>query len=293
MKKKIFIFTFFSLIQFLNINIYSQEIPQPVSNTGIYDFLDELANDQIISINSAIKPYTRLFIAQRLKEAEEKTERLNPRQRKELGFYLDDFGKELKEERRNGATAQRSNGATAQRSNGATAQRRNGATVQGRKGEKAEWFNGFTAQGRNDTTEQRHIDLFYYRDSLFSMTINPILGGEIFTNSSGQATYARNGAEARATINHWGFYASLRDNHEKPLLGLPEYLTQRFDGHIKGTNDFSEMQGGVTYSWKWGSAGLVKDNIQWGNNYHGANIFGGDNPSFCPVKIAYQSRKMV
>src|SRR5664280_781712 len=234
-RKQFFLFCFVNMI-ILNTAIYSQEVPQSVSNTGIYDFLDELANDQVISINSAIKPYSRLFIAQRLKEAEEKKEQLNPRQQKELDFYLTDFGKELNEERHKGATAQGDNGGKVQWFNGFKAQWRNGATTQREKDTTAQMYNG--------TKAQRHPDLFYYRDSLFSLTINPILGGEIFTNSSGQATYIRNGAEARAYINHWGFYASLRDNHEKPLLGLPEYLTQRVDGHIKGTNDFSEMQGG-------------------------------------------------
>ena len=117
------------------------------------------------------------------------------------------------------------------------------------------------------------------------MTINPILGGEIFTNSSGKATYLRNGAEMRGYIKNWGFYASLRDNHEKPLLGLPEYLTQRANGLIKNGTDWSEMQGGITYSWKWGNAGLVKDNMQWGNNYNGANIFGGNNPTFVQFRL--------
>src|SRR5664280_1424046 len=162
-RKQFFLFCFVNMI-ILNTAIFSQEIPQSVSNTGIYDFLDELANNKIISINSAIKPYSRLFIAQRLKEAEEKKEQLNPRQQNELGFYLTDFRKELNEERHNGTMAQ------------------------GRNGEKVQWFNG--------TKAQRHPDLFYYRDSLFSLTINPILGGEIFTNSSGRATYVRKGAEA-------------------------------------------------------------------------------------------------
>jgi hypothetical protein len=45
------------------------------------------------------------------------------------------------------------------------------------------------------------------------------------------------------------------------------------------------MTGGVTYAWKWGSAGLVKDNLQWGNNYNGANIFGGNNPSFVQLRL--------
>ena len=226
-------FFLFTFIQILNISLYSQEVPQSVNNYGIYEFLDELANNQIISINSVVKPYSRLFIAKRLQAAEEKREQLNSRQQRELDFYLLDFGKELN-------------------------------------------------KGKNWT---RRKDLFYYKDSLFSFTVNPILGGEIFANSSGKATYWRNGAEARAYLQNWGFYASLRDNHEEPLLGLPAYLTQREGGHLKGIGDWSEMQGGVTFSWKWGSAGLVKDKLQWGNNYNGANIFGGNNPTFVQLKL--------
>jgi hypothetical protein len=110
----------------LNTAVFSQEIPQSVSNTGIYDFLDELANNKIISINSAIKPYSRLFIAQRLKEAEEKKEQLNARQQKELEFYLTDFGKELM---KNGAMAQRRKGAMRKRCSGSTVQRHNGTRI--------------------------------------------------------------------------------------------------------------------------------------------------------------------
>jgi hypothetical protein len=213
--------------------LMGQDIPQPVNNTGIYSFIDELASAQIISVNSAIKPYTRMTIALKLREADARREQLNPRQQKELDFYLKDFGKELNAGK--------------------------------------DW--------------DRRTDLFYYKDSIFSLTLNPILGGEIFENSSGTAYYMRNGAEARAYIQHWGFYASLRDNHEKPLLGLPQYLTKREGGHLKGTTDWSEMQGGVTWAWKWGSAGLVKDRQQWGNNYNGANIFGGNNPTFVQVQL--------
>ena len=103
--------------------LFSQEVPQSVSNTGIYDYLDELANIHIVTINSAVKPYSRLYIAQRLKEAEDKREQLNKRQMKELDFYLLDFGKELGEEWRNGETAKRRKRGWAQRRNGTTAQR--------------------------------------------------------------------------------------------------------------------------------------------------------------------------
>jgi hypothetical protein len=232
LKKPILIIFLFNIIVFNNI-LLSQEVPHPVKNTGIYDFLDELANKQIIDLNSAVKPYSRLFISNRLREADAKKEQLTTRQQKELDFYLKDFGKEFQAGK--------------------------------------EW--------------KRRTDLLYYKDSLFSLTINPILGGEIFNNSSGNATYWRNGAEARGYIGRWGFYASLRDNHEDPLLGKPEYLTKREGGHIKNGTDWSDMQGGVTWAWKWGNIGLVKERIQWGDNYNGANIFGGNNPTFVQLKL--------
>jgi len=217
----------------VNITLLPQEVPHPVNNRGVYEFLDELAGLNIISVNSAVKPFSRLTIAQLLQEADNNRESLNIRQKQELDFYLLDFGKEL----------------------------------------------------NNYKTGKKRFDIFYYKDSLFSITVNPVAGSEIFYNSSSTATYWQNGITASAYISKWGFYASLRDNHEKPLLGLPEYLTQREGGHIKNSTDWSDMQGGVTYSWKWGNIGLVKDKFTWGNNYHGANIFGGNNPSYIHLRL--------
>lgn len=242
LRNRIFLFCIVTLCVF-NTNLSGQEVPHSVNNKGIYEFLDELANLHIITINSVVKPYSRLFISRCLMEAEGKKEQLNSRQQKELDFYILDFVKEL----------------------------------------GGEWRKGIWAQWRKGSGLRK--DLFYYQDSVFSLTINPIVGGEIFNNSSGKATYIRNGAEARGYVGKWGFYASLRDNHETPFLGLPQYLTQRTDGHPKEGNAWSEMKGGVTFSWKWGNAGLVKDNMQWGNNYNGANIFGGNNPSFVQLKV--------
>ena len=239
------IFAFVFIITCVN-GLQAQEVPHSIKNRGIYDFIDELANSGIIEINSAIKPFSRLFIAKKLSEADNKRELLNLRQQKELDFYLKDFGKE----------ADKLNGASVKRHNGIGGQR-----------------------------PERRLDLFHYEDSVFSLTINPIIGGEIFSNSSGDATYWKNGAEVRGYIARWGFYASLRDNHENTLLGRPEYLTQREGGPIKNGSDWSEMQGGITYSWKWGNIGLIKDVLQWGSNYNMSNIFGGKNPSFTRLNI--------
>lgn len=250
--RKPFLLLVFCLSIFNQIQLFSQEVPHPVVNTGVYEFLDELASMQVIELNSAVKPYSRLYIAKKLDEADQQREGLNSRQQKELDFYLLDFRKEtvlFSQDR---------------------------MTFLWREGEE-DFTTGKTLRLKRD--------FFYYQDSLFSLTINPILGREAFFNSDGRATYARNFGEARAYVGKWGFYASLRDNHEKPLLGRPQYLTKREGGHVKGSTDWSEMQAGITRSWSWGSAGFVKDRQQWGTNYNGANIFGGNNPTFFQFRI--------
>lgn len=285
LKKLLLIFTLLSIIQVLNVPIYSQEVPHSVKNTGIYDFLDELANSKIIEINSAIKPYSRLSISKKLQEADKQREVLNFRQQKELDFYMRDFGKESGEDTYDGSTVRWCNGAAVQRYNGSNSPLEGGQGDVLTNNTNSQQPNGKNHNIIGGQWPEKRLDMLYYKDSLFSLTVNPIVGGEIFTNSSGQATYWRNGLEARGYAGKWGFYASLRDNHEKPLLGKPEYLTQREGGSVKNGTDWSEMQGGVTYAWKWGNAGLVKDALQWGNNYNGANILGGHNPAFVQIRL--------
>ena len=184
-----------SLLLAMAATLDAQYISHNVNNKGVYEFIDELANEGLFDLNSVIKPYSRMEISGMLRSADGQRDKLNARQQKELDFYLRDFGKEFNEGK--------------------------------------DW--------------DRRKDLFYYDDDMFTLTVNPILGGEAFFNPEGRATYWRNGAEAWAYYGKWSFFASLRDNHEKPLLGKPEYLTKREGGHIKMGTDWSEMQGGVAY----------------------------------------------
>ncbi|MBP6334921.1 MAG: hypothetical protein KA444_05560 [Bacteroidia bacterium] len=223
---------------FILMPLSAQEVYQHVSNTDLYDYLDELSNAHVITLNTAVKPYSRKLIAEKLAEAHNKRTELNERQQKELDFYLKDFSKEL----------------------------------------------------RPDKNFDKRLDLFYYKDTLFTFNINPILGISYFTNDSGSFYHRWNGAEAYAYVGkNLGFYASLRDNHESKRLSDPAYLNQ-FDASnykvdTEGGGDFDEMRGGITYSWPWGSIGLVKDHIVWGDNYNGSNIFSGHQPSFTSLKF--------
>ena len=65
MKKKYLIFVFLLIGMMRNI---AQDIPKHISYYRIYEFIDELATDGLIEINSAVKPYSQQFIAERLQE---------------------------------------------------------------------------------------------------------------------------------------------------------------------------------------------------------------------------------
>ena len=73
----------------------AQRIPEAIEYTEIYDFIEELTTDGVISSNAAIKPYTRDAIARMLAEAQRKDSLLSKRQKDDLQFYMQDYALEL------------------------------------------------------------------------------------------------------------------------------------------------------------------------------------------------------
>ncbi len=248
--------------------VSAQNIPQHQSYASLYDLLDELANDGIIEINSAVKPYSRTFIASKLQEALDQETQLSVRQRKDIRFYLNDFALEtgkLPDTRLN---------------------------ITDRRDTKVSlWQPG----------------VFYQSDDKW-IRITPVLGGVAMKNKNGTITQRTIGAELMTKLGkNLTLYASLRDNSQSgellskgerygkvkspytgndTLMRQPSYLTLAQGAAYKIANgnnaggDFSEMRAGVYYSWSWGNVGYAKDHIQWGDNYHGSNILSGNTPSF-------------
>jgi len=241
------------LIIFIPVFINSQVVYEHISRTTIYDFLDELANEKLIEINSAIKPYSRTFIAEKLKEVSEKQDQLNKRQQADLEFYLKDYRLELQPDT---------------------------------KGMKP--LNLFP---KNDhlATALNPLGL-HYKDSVFTASLRPIYGIDYYFNENGSAYHRWGGLEAFAYITeHIGAYTSLRDNYENEILTDPDYFNQMPGAPKKnspeGGREYSEARGGLMASWKWGAFGIVKDHNEWGNNYNGSNILSGRTPSFAQLKL--------
>ena len=73
---------------------HAQTVYYHIQNEALYDYLDECANAGLIELNSAVKPYSRLFIAGKLASLDPLRGQLNKRQQMDLDFYLKDFNKE-------------------------------------------------------------------------------------------------------------------------------------------------------------------------------------------------------
>jgi hypothetical protein len=139
--------------------------------------------------------------------------------------------------------------------------------------------------------KKKRFDTYYYTDSNFSITVNPIIGAYAYKNSNDMAYGRYSGAEVYGRIGKgWGYYVNLRDSYESIPLRSESLLTQQRGAVVKknksdGSIDFNEINGGISYSWNWGSLSLIKDNVEWGSGYNGTNIFSGHSPSFAMVKL--------
>ncbi len=135
-------------------------------------------------------------------------------------------------------------------------------------------------------TYKKRFDLFYYQDSLFTVSLNPILGVQYWANENGDNYHRWNGLEAYSYIGkHLGIYASLRDNHETMKMADTAYLNMCYGANYKSAYDYSEMRGGITFNWNWGTFGVVKDHIEWGGGYTWTNIISAKAPSFAQIKL--------
>lgn len=248
--------------------LWAQNIPVALNNIKVYDYIDELITDGIVVNQTALRPYTRNQIADMLMQAQKSDSLLSDRQRNELKFYLNEFALE----------------------------------------------NEMMVDNYIQYTDHRTFSLslvdpqFSYKslNNMFKFRIRPILGADITGSKKGVLVQRWWGAEVQMDIaKHLSIWGSLRDNSWNgnwlnqdyypssnaringarihcgasqampalsPLAGV-QYKEASYGG------DFSDSKGGINlYSW-WGSIGIQRENISWGNAYHSSNILSGRNPA--------------
>ena len=276
--------------------------PEYLGYTQVYDFIEELADMKIISVNSVVKPYDRNQIAAWLMEASKVDTLLSVRQRKELIFYSNDFALEC-EGMYDGLVQWTNSGSWLNREL---------------------WKEFYTIHNSQFTIHnlidtQQSMDesrfslsafspAFHYADRWFECKFNPILGMDLTMNGHGMEMHRWWGAEIRADIvDHVAVWGSIRDHSYSgehlndeyfasvgqgisngARLSQPGYLNNlpgAYYHYMRYGGDYAEVRGGIkAYAW-WGSIGLVKDNIQWGDSYHSSNIISNRAPSFPMIEL--------
>lgn len=256
--------------------LWAQNIPVALNYTKVYDYIDELITDGIVVNQTALRPYTRNQIADMLMQAQKADSLLSDRQRNELKFYLNEFALE----------------------------------------------NEMMVDNYIQYTDHRTFSLslvdpqFSYKslNNMFKFRIRPILGADITGSKKGVLVQRWWGAEVQMDIaKHLSIWGSLRDNSWNgnwlnkdyypssssriygarihygasqvmpalsPLAGV-QYKEASYGG------DFSDSKGGINlYSW-WGSIGIQRENISWGNSYHSSNILSGRNPAVPMITLQF------
>ena len=237
--------------------LHAQRIPQAIEYTEIYDFLEELTTDGVIASNAAIKPYTRDVIARLLAEAQAKDSLLNKRQKEDLQFYLQDYALVLDTVPTYYSYGYR---------------------------HKTQWKTEVSNLSLADPS--LHI---LTPDKIFKFRLRPILGMDLSYNKHGLLMHRVYGAEIQMDIaKHLSIWGSIRDNSwsgqgiDGSRITKPGYLNNLAGVQYKEANyggDFSDSRGGVSlYTW-WGSIGVQRERILWGDAQHCSNILSAHNPA--------------
>ena len=241
----------------------AQRIPEAIEYTEVYDFIEELTSDGVIQSNAAIKPYTRDAIARMLLDAQSKDSLLNQRQKDDLQFYLQDYAIEA-----------------------------DTLPVYYSYGHRhvTQWITPVSNLSLADPS--LHI---LTQNKVFKMRIRPILGMDLSYNKRGMLMHRWYGAEIQMDIaHHLSIWGSIRDNSwsgqgiDGSKITKPQYLNDLAGVQYKESNyggDFSDSRGGISlYTW-WGSIGVQRERIQWGDAQHCSNILSAHNPAVPMVTL--------
>lgn len=252
-----------TILLFGYVTIKAQTLPEQAAiyesvESPVYEILQELAAGKFISYDGVTLPLTRVEISQFLQKAKESDD-LSKRLEHDVDLFLRDFGFE-------------SSAPSIKIGFESLTFEPTGANL---------WYDNVKAEN------------FHFR-------LAPYLSGSSINN--GEETLLQRGV-GLSFFSYLGknlaLYARLNDKGTTADYLGPQYLSEKVGGNLKPNQtffgktswDYSELNGGITYSWDWGHVGLVKERIQWGSNQFGANILSGRAPSNVMIDLQLKPSK--
>lgn len=155
----------------------------------------------------------------------------------------------------------------------------------------AEFYDWYEMQLGINPEDDKRFDLFYERDSLIKIDINPLFGYRINYYGSETAIKRWWGIQAYAEIDDWfGIWINFRDQGEfgnqinKDKLFTPE------TGHTRispeGGIEYSDVRGGLSIDWDWGDISFQKDYVKIGHGNFGQLILSDKAPSYPFIRFS-------
>lgn len=247
-----------TLLLFFVFTVYGQIVYEPL-HRDIYQYLSRLAQKGIIELDDQVKPISRLYIAEKLKELSTKHTSLTSLEKDELNFYMMDFDRELK------------------------------FIVNDSIVEKEMKIAGRDNAGR--------MRLFSYSDNLFNINVSPIFGYKIGSRDNAKATHFWNGVYIYGYLtNHIGVSFDFRDNNESgttidkfksftPVTGTNERNDLIIFPYSPNKVEYSEAKTVISGNWKWGTASVGKEFFEWGYGESGKLVLSQKAPSFPFIRL--------
>jgi hypothetical protein len=258
-----FLFTSFS---------FSQTVYEPI-HSSVYNFLDRMAEKGIVVFHDEIRPVSREYIAEKLLQVKDNEDKiidkdLTSLEKKELEFYLKDFGIELKQLEAQGLTTEYHS----------VPYRQQTATD----------IPHTTILSSDPYGRWRS---FFYEDSQFILSGSPILGYQVGTRDGAKYSHRWNGVSLYGYLsNSLGFNFRFWDNSES---GTTIDKTKNFSpatGVIIAKGDanniqYSEVNMNIAYDWKGVDISIGKDFLNWGYGQSGLLVLSDKAPSFPFVRL--------
>lgn len=267
-KKIILIIVLVFAISIINLKssfLQAQVIYVPLEN-GVYSFLERQNLKGNIALNDEVKPFSRIYIAEKLDELSEGVIKstnslsLSRTELDELSFYKQEYYYEI-------------------------------TRIKSIKKETQEITNSTnesTSNADNDLSERWF--LFSHSDSMFSLKLTPIAGYEtsITGNKSGHSRWI--GLSAFSNYSDWfGASFDLRDKGEfGDNVDREKSFSAERGAWYKGAPngiEYSDVKGGITFSWDWGNVALIKDYQRWGHGNFGQLILSDKAPSYPQIRL--------
>jgi len=243
------------LASFSVLFLYNCSIAQIVSvplDNEIYNYLTRGAAKGYITLNDETRPWSRIYVAGKLLELRNILDKLTTWEKESLEFYEHEYYYELVKL-------------------------------------KKETINTTLKYLTFDYSDR--FRFFFYEDSNFTFSAEPMLGYEIGKKYGDNQLERHNGINIYGSFSdNIGISSNLIDNLEEGLLldANRTYSNKTGFGFITSFNksiEYDYVNASIDISWKWGNFGIAKDYIQWGSGESGQLIFSTKAPSFPFIRL--------